>query len=334
MNTRRRRTGYTLTETLVALGVFALGSLGIWQCISATFFLTAKNTGLNLSHASLQNAVDTLADRLRASMQLIDIATFDGTTFTHVNESVATGPSAAGNAVRFLRVLPVAVFMLPDDGALYTETNPQNPYSPLYPDYLTASNTHVKAAFTPPGVSVATKEFALDLKHARLFPRFPYLSENVVAGNNPGTKPGLALSSVPLLVASPEVLNLTNGLPATARTVPSCNQAYLVIESAAVVLNRSTYSEMIYYPDANDLTRKTSLTTGLGVSTTGAGPNAFALLKTAGALTDPAARNSLCVTLPVYPPYLDSAVTRRGGASSLINIELTLPVEIRRRALF
>ena len=60
----------------------------------------------------------------------------------------------------------------------------------------------------------------------------------------------------------------------------------------------------------------------------------FALLKTAGALADPAARNSLCVTLPVYPPYLDNAVTRRGDASSLINIELTLPVEIRRRALF
>ena len=192
----------------------------------------------------------------------------------------------------------------------------------------------MKVAFNPPGVGVATKDFALDLKHARLFPRFPYLSEAVTSGNNPGTKPGLALSSVPLLVASPEVLNLSYGLPTTTRTVPSCNQAYLVIESAAVVLNRGTYAELTYYPDANDLTRKTSLTTGLGVSTTGAGPNVFALLKTAGALTDPTARNSLCVTLPVYPPYLNNSVTRRGGASSLINIELTLPVEMRRRALF
>ncbi len=330
----KKRAGYTITEMIVALGVFALGSLGMWQCISATFFLTAKNTGLNLSHASLQNAVDTLAERLRASMQLIDVATFDGTTFTHVDETAATGASAAGNAVRFLRVLPVSLFTLPDDGALYTETNPQNPYSPLYPDYLTAANTKVKVVFTPPGPGVATKEFALDLKHARLFPRFPYLSENVLAGNDPGTKPGLALSSVPVLAATPEVLNLTNGLPATARTVPSCNQAYLVIESAAAVLNRGTYAEMIYYADANDLTRKVSLTTGLGVSTTGAGPNVFALLKTAGALTDAAARNSLCVTLPVYPPYLNNTVIRRGGASSLINIELTLPVEIRRRALF
>ena len=78
----RRRLGYTLVETMVALGVFALGSLGIWECISVTFFLTAKNTGLNLSHASLQYAVDTLAERLRASMQLIDVATFDGTAFT------------------------------------------------------------------------------------------------------------------------------------------------------------------------------------------------------------------------------------------------------------
>ncbi len=41
--TSARRTGYTIVEMIVAPGVFALGSPGIWECISVTFFLTETN---------------------------------------------------------------------------------------------------------------------------------------------------------------------------------------------------------------------------------------------------------------------------------------------------
>ena len=140
---------------------------------------------------------------------------------------------------------------------------------------------------------------------------------------------------MPALTSSPETLLLTNGLPSTAKTVPSCNQAYLVVESAAVVLNRgTTYSELIYYPDAADLTRKNSLTTGLAASTTGAGPTAFSLMRNAGAFTDPTARGSLRVNLPVYATGLGNSASRRGGAAALTNVTLTLPIETRRRALY
>ena len=148
--------------------------------------------------------------------------------------------------------------------------------------------------------------------------------------------PGLALSGSPAFSGTNlATLSLTYGLPSTAKTVPSCNQAYLCIVSAVAILNRgSGFAEMIYYPDATNLSRKDSITQALAASTTGSGPTAFVLPKTSGALNDPTARGSLQVNLPVYAPNLGNSVIRRGGTAALVNIELNLPVETRRRAQF
>ena len=117
--------------------------------------------------------------------------------------------------------------------------------------------------------------------------------------------------------------------------MPSCNQAYLVIISAAAVINRGTgYAELLYFPDATNLARYVSLTTALFPSTTGNGPPAFSLLPNAGALADPSARGSLQINLPVYSPSLNNSIIKRGGTAALTNIEVSLPVETRRRAAF
>lgn len=329
---RAARAAYTLTQLMIALAVFSVGTMMVWGCVDAVLFLSSKNTALNLSHATLQRSVDRLANQLRESLQVLDVANFDGGTFTHIDEGAASNAegSVAGNAVRYIRALPGSYFMLPDNGTSYTQTNPQDPRSPLYPDYLSAGNRTVRATFTAPIPSLDTR----DLAHARLFPRFPYLSENVTTGPSQGAKPGLGLSNVPGLSSGTVSFALSTGLPATSRTVPSCNQAFLVVESAAVLLNRGTYSELILYPDAADLTRSISLSTSMGASTAGSGPTAFSLLKSAGSLSDATARGSLRISLPVRSRDLDNAVARHGGAAALTNVALTVPVEVRRRAQF
>ena len=333
---RPRRGGFTLVEMLIALGVFGVATLGMWECIRTVLFLSAKNTGLNLSHSALQLGVDRMAEQIRESMQIVDVASFDGTTFTHINEAAASGGTAPGNAVRFLRRIPATLFLLPDDGKPYTMSTPESSRDFQNPDeYLTAGNKTVKGTYYTT-VSLTDPNFLADCASARLLPRFPYLTETVTTGSNQGTMPGFALASTPSVSGTNSVtMTLTYGLPTTPKTVPSCNQAYLCIVSAVAILNRGTgYAEMLYYPDATNLTRNTSLTQGLAVSTSGSGPAAFALPKTAGALNDPTARGSLLVTLPVYAPNLGNSMIRRGGTAALTNIELSLPVETRRRAQF
>ena len=331
---QRLPAAYTLVEMMVACGVFALATLGIWDCTRAVFFLAAKNTGINVSHEALQTSVDKLANDIRASLQVVDVANFDGTTFSDVNEATATGNSASGNAVRFLRLLPATLFVLPDDGSGYTATNPQNPQSLQYPDYLTGGNKIVKVNYNIPAATMASSYFQADLNSARFFPRFPYLSETIAAGSSPGTIPGLTMTTFTTTGTNTATLNLTYGLP-TSTPVPSCNQAYLVIVSAAAVLNRGAgYAELMYYPDATNLSRSVSLSKALNASTAGSGPAAFALPKTAGSLADPTARGSLQINFPVYTPNLNNLVVRDGEKGALINISVALPVELRRRAQF
>ena len=330
-----RAGAFTLAEMLVAMGIFSLTTLGIWETIRTVFFLSAKNTGVNLSHTALQMGVDQLAEQLRSSLQIVDVANFNGTTFTHIDETAAAGASAAGNAVRFVRCMPVTLYLLPDDGSGYTQSNPQNPQSLLYPDYLTKGNKTVKATFNTATSNLSNANFLADLRGARLCPRFPFLTETLTTGSSPGTLPGLTLASTPTLTAgSTATFSLTYGLPTTA-SVASCNQAYLVVISAAAVINRGTaYSELVYYPDATNLTRFNSLTVALAPSTTGNGPTAFSLPLTAGSLANPAARGSVQINLPVYAPSLNNTVGRRGGTAALVNIELSVPVETRRRAQY
>ncbi len=332
---QRRSGAFTIVEMLIAMCVFGIATLGIWECIRTVLFLSAKNTGLNLSHSALQLGVDRLSEQIRESMQIVDVATFDGNTFTHINEATASGPSASGNAVRFLRRIPATLFLLPDDGKSYTMTSPESSRDLQNPDdFLTAGNKTVKGTYYTT-MSLTDPNFLADLNSARLLPRFPYLTESVGTGSNLGTMPGMALAGTPSVSGTNGVtITLINGLPTTPK-VPSCNQAYLCIVSAVAILNRGTgYAEMIYYPDAANLTRKDSMTQALAASTTGSGPAAFALPKTSGALNDPTARGSLQINLPVYAPNLGNSVIRRGGTAALANIELSLPVEARRRAQF
>ena len=114
---RRSRAAFTLVEMLVSMAIFALATVGIWECVRNNFFLAAKNTGLNLSHRALQNSVDQMAAQLRASLQVVDVDTFDGAKFTAIAEAAASTPSSAGNAVLFIRLLPVTLYLLPDDGS-------------------------------------------------------------------------------------------------------------------------------------------------------------------------------------------------------------------------
>ena len=340
----RRSRGRTLAEMMIALGVFATATLGIWECIRTVFFLSAKNTGLNLSHTALQNGVDRMAERLRDSLQIIDVASFDGTTFTDIPEAKASGNYASGNAVRFLRLIPVSIFMWPDDGKTYTMTSPEASRDPQNPDdFLTAGNKTVKGTYSynPKVISLTDPNFLADMANARLLPRFPYVVETVSTGSCQGTlpMPGMDLAGMPTYSGTNAItITLANGLPPTTVSrypVPSCNLAYLVTISAVAVLNRSQdYAEMIYYPDAMNLTRKDSLTQAIAPSATGSGPQVFSLPKAAGAFTDPSARGSLQVSIPVYAPYLGNTVVRRGGAAALNNVELNLPVETRRRAQF
>ena len=55
---KRRPRGFTLVEMLISLAVFGIATLGIWECIRTVLFLSAKNTGLNLSHSALQLGVE------------------------------------------------------------------------------------------------------------------------------------------------------------------------------------------------------------------------------------------------------------------------------------
>ena len=358
------RRAFTLVETLVSLAVFCMAAGGIYTLASQVMFLVAKNTGINVSHNTLQYAMDYMGEQLRASPQIVDVAQYSsagGVGFLSLNEadsgSYTAANPATGNAIRFVRVLPLSLFVPPNDGSGYTEANPQDPSSYKYPDYLNSGASNLSVQYPTQAANLADPNFVADLAGARLFLRYPYLSEADPAATasllSTGAQyPGLRLSAAPTLGGTAQILSLVNPLPAK---VPSCNQAYLIVVSAFVLLNSgdNVTSQLIYYPDVSHLARNRVLTTAISPQTlqetlggfviggnnanvqrTNYGPLVFSLAPTAGNPANPTARGSVRITLPVYAPNVDNTVVRRGGTSAMVNLSLNIPVQLRRRASF
>ena len=303
-------------------------------------FLSAKNTGLNLSHTALQSGVDRLTEQVRDSMQIIDMANFDGTTFTHIDET-NTSNALPVNAVRFLRRLPVTLFMLPDDGKAYTMGSPESGRDLQNPDdYLKVGNKTVNGSYTldTSVTSLSDPNFLADLNNARLMPRFPYVTEIISSGSCASTTyamPGMDLATLPTVSGINSVsIPLMYGLPTTPK-IPSCKPGLPGHHQ------RHRGAQPRHELRGDDLLSRRAGPHAQGLAHPGPGfqrddHRAVRVPAAAhrGRAQRPHRTGSLQVSLPVYAPYLGNTVVRRGGTASLANVELNLPVETRRRAQF
>jgi hypothetical protein len=237
--TRNWTRGWTLAETMVSLAIFAISSGVLYDCFRASLFLQDKNFALNEANTNLQWSHYNLLSNLESAAFFVDCANYDpnAQTFT------AVPPGTWGNAVRFMRLLPVTCYVLPADGSGYTINNPPPATRNVS---LSSSTQNVYLSYNPSLYSPSVIPMS-----ARFYPAFPAVSGTVSGGSSPGAKPGLNFDNIDTSVA--DVIGLHFPTPLGAGAFQDCNRAYFIVESAFAVTQdpNDGHKQLLYFADTS-----------------------------------------------------------------------------------
>ena len=196
---RNRRAAFTLAETMLAVGVFAVALGLFYESFRSSLVMAMKSVSLNDSNAALQTSFARIQTLLEGQSLLVDCANYDpvAKTFTGVTDGTWA------NGVRFMTLQPVIGYILPDDGSTGEQTS--LPIAIDNPPLVSRSQTylHTDSQSNPNKIT-----FSYDSKFypmagvtlsssARFYPAFPVTYEAITTGPSPSTaKPGLGISSV------------------------------------------------------------------------------------------------------------------------------------------
>lgn len=113
MQTSSTRTkAFTLVELMVASAMFAIFSVGVMAYASSALRMAARNLATNHSHEAARGSLERLLSEGHKSASRFQLITFNGTTYTDVDETVSGDRdaytqqyvSARANGVRFMRL--------------------------------------------------------------------------------------------------------------------------------------------------------------------------------------------------------------------------------------
>ena len=180
---RKSLRAFTLVEVMIALMVFAVGSVMIIESLRTSMFLMDKNVSMNEANTNLQYGYYKMLNTLESAAMFVDCATYSSTSQTFT----AVSPGAWGNAVRFMQLLPITCYVEPDDSSGYSVSNPPPPTTTKY---LQSTDQYVSFSYNP-----ALYNANCVTTDAYVLPTYPEVSGTVTGGSSPGVKPGLGLPS-------------------------------------------------------------------------------------------------------------------------------------------
>ncbi len=328
--TRLRSAAFTLVEMMVTAGVIALSGGAIYGAISTVATVSAKNVALNDSGNSLRRAMERLSTAVEEAVEITDVATFNGTTFT----SQATG--TWGNAVRIIRYLPGTYYIV-EQNSLYTASNPP-PSIPTPLKYLPVGTTTIYVAYNTAANTTTTLSGS-----ERLLPLYPLRREVLTGGPALGTL-GLGLGAGTLssgrgsfTLDNALTLAPTSASDDSTATVKAYNAAYLIQESAFVVIpNAGGNSCNLYYlADTSQPASRLLLSTNLAATQptdvyhasqpTGSSGCSFCLR------TDANGNQVLQMLLPIASQQYANALVAHGQTQGAYNFSVT--ANLSRRSL-
>lgn len=293
---------FTLVETMMAIALFSIGSLIVYETLRSTIFLSAKNVAFNISNTSLQQAYLRLLTTLESAPLFVDCANYNSTTQTFTAVSTGTW----GNSVRFMQTLPIAGYVLPDNGSGYTVTNPP---PPTHLVYLNSSDQLISLSYNTSLYSTSGITTS-----ARLYPAYPSVSQTVSGGSSPGLKPGLTIDSVDTSVSGTIKVHLPT--PLGSNVFLDCNRAYLMVEAAfAVIQAADGHKELLYFADTSQPNSSVNICRELdGANQTQPNDTTIPSGGTPGTFCMVATLDAVQTLLPIRTREFSNVINRQGGS--------------------
>ncbi len=305
---------------MISLVILAIGSAAFYQGYLTSVILTAKNISLNEGNTNFQWSYYRLLSMLESSGFFVDCANYNPSTGTFT----AVPSGTWGNSVRFMRVLPITCYVLPDDGSGYTVTNPPPPTRSVY---LKSTDQFVflnyNASLYSPSVIPTS---------ARFYPAYPSVSQTVSSGSSPGVKPGLNFDVIDTSVSGTIGLHLPTALG--TNVFLDCNRAYFIVEGAFAVTTSATdgHKNLLYFPDTSQTGSPISVSYKLdGANQTQPNDPTIPSGGTSGTFCMPAGSNAVQTLLPIRSLEYFNVMTRTGGAPSRNDTWLNLNTKFRLR---
>jgi hypothetical protein len=309
-----------LIEAMMAVATFSIGSGIIYHSFSASLFLTAKNAALNGGNTSLQHGYYRLLTTLESAAMLVDCANFNSSTGTFTAVSSGTW----GNSVRFMRLMPIACYIIPNDGSGYTVSNPPPPtrnVSLSSTDQFVFVNYN-PALYSPSGITTS----------ARFYPAFPSITQTVSGGKSPGVKPGLTFDVIDTSVSGLIGMHLPTQLG--TNTFPDCSRGYFLIESAFAVTTdpNDGHKNLLYFSNTSQTSNPLIICRNLdGANQTQANDASIPNGGTSGTFCMIAGTDAVQTLLPIRSREYVNVMNRRGTAATHNNTWINVNAKFRQR---
>jgi hypothetical protein len=305
---------------MVSLAIFAISSGVLYDCFRASLFLQDKNFALNEANTNLQWSHYNLLSNLESAAFFVDCANYDpnAQTFT------AVPPGTWGNAVRFMRLLPVTCYVLPADGSGYTINNPPPATRNVS---LSSSTQNVYLSYNPSLYSPSVIPMS-----ARFYPAFPAVSGTVSGGSSPGAKPGLNFDNIDTSVA--DVIGLHFPTPLGAGAFQDCNRAYFIVESAFAVTQdpNDGHKQLLYFADTSQTANPVIVCQKLdGSNQTQPNDPTIPIGGTAGTFCIVSGTNSVQTLLPIRSQEYFNVMSRDSGSAARNNTWVNVNLKFRLR---
>jgi hypothetical protein len=318
---RRALRAFTLAEVMVALGVFVLGLGIVYESFMASVYLTNKNISLNIGNLDLQRSYYSMLTNLESAGIFVDCANYSQST----NSFTAVATGTWGNAVRFMTVVPISLYILPDDNSGYTVSNPPPPTRNVK---LQSTDTSISCNYNTtlyPHPAVTTS--------LRFYPCFAKVTETIAGGSSPGINvPGLGFSSY--TNSTPGLLTLHMLNPVGTNSISDCNRAYLMVESAYAVTTDPSdgHKQLLYFADATNAASYTIVARNLDpLKQTQANDTTIPAGGTPGTFCMTSGLNAIQALLPIRSKDYTNFLQKSGGTSALNNTWLNVNLKFRLR---
>jgi prepilin-type N-terminal cleavage/methylation domain-containing protein len=318
---RKSARGFTLVESMIALVVFAVGSAMLYETLRTDMFLMDKNVAMNEGNTNLQYGYYKMLSTLESAAMFVDCANYSSTTQTFTAVSSGTW----GNAVRFMQLLPITAYILPDSGS-YSITNPPPPTTVTY---LQGSDQFVFFSYNTSlynGNCINTD--------ARVYPAYPQLSGTVTGGSSPGVKPGIGIINYQNSPAQSPPLGIEVSGSIGANNFLAYNRAYFMVEGAFAVTTSTSdgHKTLLYFPDTLQPSNYVTLCQKLdGSNQTQTGDSTIPSGGTSGTFCIPPGSTAVQVLFPVRSLEYYNVMSRNGGAAARTNTWINVNCKFRQR---
>jgi prepilin-type N-terminal cleavage/methylation domain-containing protein len=313
-----KRAGFTLTELMVGVGIFAIGASIVYPLFSGDLSLWARNFSINKSNNSLRYALQKLKRDIDMAVEPPTLMSYSGTGSSGVLTPLATTAVSAQAVMIWVNLGP-AYDLQPSSGTT------------INPSAGVTLKRHIKSTSDPTPSSVVPQVG----DRLMILDPAPYstgMPETVTMGGSTITKPGRQITSVS--IASNDTttalftvgLNLTNPLPTG---IPASESALIIREVAYVAYTIKSPSgsaverQLLYFPTTYNMNAAQLLIRDLDPTPQEIDTNTSAIVQPFNFYTGRANLSVLNVVLPIRAVDYDHALNDQELGTATTNTTFT-----------